>query len=244
VRLQIAASPAYANGKEVPIKSALLMTDTVNFYGKSGMVKLAKGLTTMYVVLSTEEIPCEMNDVYDRQRVLRANKPRLSPKLPKVEKDEDFTAMFFFQQGFDHRKVSNPPLIGAINGELRLQDFKFIIPGGWHRQPKEEGAISVAPAEIHFTGGFFELMHPSSSAKGYQIERDYLRGSWAYEMTGPAHALYFDIRKHDPPFDPSMLTLVKLESGWGARFDLSGSGFKITTDVPIRVCPANSVSLD
>ena len=90
VKLQINGSQAYATENVAPLKSALLMLDTINFDGKSGLVRLQKGQTTMYLVLSNLDVPCDMKDVYDRKRFLQGNAPRLLPNLPTTAKDEDF----------------------------------------------------------------------------------------------------------------------------------------------------------
>ena len=75
----------------------------------------------MYVVVSNLDVGCEMKDVYDRKEFLQANLPKLVPKLPLTEKDQDYVAVLMYQRQYDPRRVQAPPLVSLITGAPGLQ---------------------------------------------------------------------------------------------------------------------------
>ncbi len=249
VRLSVTGSKAYATAVDVPVKPALLFTDTVNFYGKSGVVKLAKGQTTLYLVLSNMEAKCETVDTYDRKAFLQMNAPSLVPKLPKPVADEDFVALFLVQLNFDPRKVQHPPLMGALDGHLYWKDLEQVIPGAWHPKPKDFGAELTPPESIRFVGGIFTMEHPSSGDRKSRVyHKDYHTGTWAYgvclneQETLAKPSLFLDITRKDMLCERAMVTLTRTAAGFVAGIDVPAKGFTINGNVPISVCPASVTS--
>ena len=252
-RIHIQKSTAYAHETDVPLKSALLMLDSINFDGKSGFVRLQKGQTTLYIVLSNLEIGCAMQDTYDRKMFLQGSKPRLSPKLPQVQKDEDFVALMLYQQHYDPRKVEAPPLASFITGQPHMLDFYGLTPLGWNPNRKEmekllseyaSEHVNSIPEAVHFTGLLFDLAHISAGEKGYRLAGRFDRGSWAWVLSSAKHDFYLDITKHDPPLDPGMLTLVHEGDGWTAEFNMVGPGFKFSGHVPLDMCQPNFIAVN
>ena len=245
VTLQITGSQTYAAKTVAPLKSALLMLDTISFGGKSGFVTLHKGQTTMYLVLSNLDVPCEMKDVYDRKAFLRANGPRLLPNLPDTVKDEDFIVIGVYQQHYDPRKVSGPPLADLISGSWHIADFYHVIPGsGWRPKPKDVEQIgSVLPSIVHFSDLVFGLQRVGAREKDYQLTGKSDAGAWVYTRAADKTELYLDPRRHEVPFENSMLDLIREGDGWTATFDLNAKNFKLSGRVPLRICQPNFISV-
>ncbi len=245
IKLQITGSTTYATEKPVPLKSAMLMLDTISFDGKSGFVKLQKGQTTLYLVLSNLDVPCELKDVFDRKRFLQGNAPRLVPDLPSTSKDEDFVILATYQQHYDPKKVSGPPLADLISGAWHISDFYHVIPGGWSPKPRDvEQYAGVAPNVVHFTEVFVGVRHMSAPEKGLTLSGKSSAGAWTYVSTGGSREFYLDPTRHDAPFDKSMLDLVRDGESWTANFDLVGKAFRLSGRVPLRVCQPNFISVN
>jgi hypothetical protein len=245
VRLQINGSQAYAAETVVPLKSAMLLLDTISFDGKSGFVKLQKGQTTMYLVLSNLPVPCEMKDVYDRKRFLQANAPRLLPDLPSTAQDEDFVVMAIYQQHYEPKKVSGPPLADLIGGAWHISDFNYLIPGGGSPKAKDaEQLAGPGPSIVHFSEVFFGLRHLAAGEKGYSLSGKSRAGSWVYLISSESRELYLDPTRREPPFDKSMLDLIRDGDSWTANFDLNGKTFKLSGRVPLHICQPNFVAVN
>jgi hypothetical protein len=237
VKLHVPGSQEYGSPKDAPAPAAVLLLDSISFDGKSGMVKLPKGMTTMYLVVSNQPVTCEMHDTYDKKTFLRGNQPGLSPKLPLPKGEQDYVAVFMYQHFYNPRKVAQPPLAEALAGRFVAKDFSILMGGkvrfsGAEKPPAEQGAVD----QIEFSAAVVELLHTKFGDKPPSTRQDFGKGDWVYEFGAPGSILHLNVTRDRPPFDRSILSLQRKDDTWMAEFDLAEKAYSLQGRLPVQMC--------
>jgi len=265
VRLQIPASPTYANETEVPLKTALIkwevLTDQQKHY--------TNGFVTMAIVISNREMGCEAllpsrAAFYTSELSSRAREA----EFPAVQNDVDFLARFSYADHFDARK-SDRGLLGEIVFGKETKDFKV--------------AETLSSGVIHFHYLNYFLNHISGNKNYYQSSQFmYPTGDYLFEHTGAKQEVHFDIYASDfikgpgvdmsfsagpygfgrmmtvtwtgpnAPIKPGMLILKRDNGGLLAELDVTGASgirqtkktFTMKGPVHLRECPTEVLTFN
>lgn len=248
LRLQVPGSSLYAGPVDVPVRSAALVLDSLNFDGKKSLFHLHKGQTTMYLVFSNLEVGCELSDVYDRDDFLVHNGPKLEPKLPNLRDQKDWISVISYQQHYDPRKVSGPPLATALTATANMDDFFGVRP--WNllenartkREPATGPPHGAAANAFHWTGSSPSAFHfgivsallfsPAVPEGPRKPKHEAMSVSWTYDND----EVFLDM-PHKLPVDP--LVLRRDGKDWVASINITTKLFSLTGTVPVQTCAPN-----
>jgi hypothetical protein len=117
IQLRAPSSKIAAQATELPVNSARLMFDSVDYFSKAhgSPTRAHEIMTTMYLVLSNREIGCEMNDIFNASDFIRHNKPRLEPRIPADHSGSDWTLVVSHQLADPSRK--SVPIVPLVTGQ-------------------------------------------------------------------------------------------------------------------------------
>src|SRR5688572_3062705 len=113
IHLTLAGSPAFGSGAQAPVADAALFVDSTNFDGKSGMVRLQKGLTAVRLVVSSRSFGCETTGTFEKKPFLQRNVTPL-PELPHLMEPSDYVVAIATIDVFDPRRQSTSTFDQAL----------------------------------------------------------------------------------------------------------------------------------
>ncbi len=232
IQLTLAGSPNFGAGSTVPVADAALFVDSTNFDGKSGMVRLQKGLTAVYLVVSSRAAGCETSGTFEKKAFLQQNRTP-SPKAPQLSDPSDYVLVIGTIDIFNPRKQSMSTFDQAL-AQTPITRLTSMAP--WVRSAE---VPSVVMSEIHMHRVAAAAHTPSMPNKAYTNNPSaFLMGGTVIEYAAGTStgSLHLQETNDELPFTPSMVVLRREGNQWTAAVDIKAKEMRVAGTFPIRVC--------
>lgn len=229
LHLRLAGAGGFDRGTEVPVKDAVLFLDSTNFDGKSGFVRLQKGMTVAYLVISSREISGETKGAFEKKSFLQANLTPV-PKLPGLTASDDYTVTLRTFDFYDPRKQSRSTLQQAVAG-TPITKLTSMAP--W---VSSLPAKSVAVDSLHLHVVNMDANTPAQPKKIYDNGTQLFMPDRTAIVDSPeTRELHLQCRQTRLPFDPAPVMLRREGSGWIATIDYKIKEIVVRGTFPVRV---------
>ena len=241
LRLRLAGSPVYGSGAEAKATTAVLFLDTTSIDGKSGLVRLHKGLTVAHLVVSSREMTCERVGEFDKKAFLQRNLIPL-PKLPDLSTADDYVVTIGVLGGFDPREHKTSILYGALTGlNAPIEDLLALVFAGRSTVAPPPSGTRGLSIHLHTTTATVHTV--SRHDKPYVMNAPAPRTSAAaFAISdGAVHILPPQER---PPFDPAAVMLSGDGEAMSATFDIRWKDMDLIGHVPVRLCTPVERTID
>lgn len=225
-QLKLTGSPVFGTGKTVVVRDAALFIDSTNFDGKSGMVRLQKAMTAIYLVISTREIGSEFTGTFEKKAFLQRNVTPL-PKLPDLSAPDDFVIIIGFNDAFD-------PKIRRVS--MLLEDlWPQTVPGAAAASPAVE-TYGTRVESIHLHTVDAAVRTPSSPGKAFGNNAPFFRSGLVVHAFNPrGREAHFQSQRDRPPFADAPVVLRREDDRWTAEVALTAKELSIHGRVPVRL---------
>jgi len=229
LHLKLAGADGFDRGTDVPVADAVLFLDSTNFDGKSGFVRLQKGMTVAYLVISSREISGETKGAFEKKPFLQANLTPL-PKLPELTAPGDYTVTIRTFDFYDPRKQSTSTLQQAVAGTpitkltsmapwVSSVPVPAVVVDSLHLHVVNMDASTPAqPGKIHDNGA--QLFVPDRTVIAFVSE---------------ARELHLQCKQTRLPIDPAPVVLRREGSGWTVSIDFKAKGMVVRGAFPVRL---------
>jgi hypothetical protein len=229
LHLKLAGAGRFDTGAEVPVADAVLFLDSTNFDGKSGFVRLQKGMTVAYLVISSRAISGETAGVFEKKPFLQANLTPL-PKLPALAAPDDYTVTIRTFDFYDPRKQATSTLQQAMAG-TPITKLTSMAP--WISSVVVPSVV-VDSLHLHIVN--FNASTPSRPGKihdnGTQM---FMPDRTAIVHGAGVGELHLQCRQTELPIDPAPVVLRRESKGWIATLDLKSKEISIRGTFPVRL---------
>ena len=232
IQLTLGGSPTFGSGTQAPVADAALFVDSTNFDGKSGMVRLQKGLTAVRLVVSSRAIGCETTGAFEKTPFLRGNITPM-PAMPQLSDPSDYVLVIGTIDIFNPRKQATSTFDQAL-AQTPITKLTSMAP--WVRSAE---VPSIVANEIHMHRVDAAARTPSMPNKIYTNHPSmFLMGGTILEYTAgtSAGALHLQETNDKPPFTPAMVILRREGDQWTATVDIRAKEMRVAGSFPIRVC--------
>ena len=238
VKLRLKGSAAFGAGKDVAVESAVLFVDTTRFDGKSGMVRLQKGLTVVYLVLSSREVGCVPSGEFDKKAFLQRNVIPV-PTLPELTDEGDYVIGIEAIEAFDPKKTSTSTLLQAITA-TPITKLTSMAP--W------VGPVSVPSAvvdSIHLHIARAEAITHADNEKVFASASRFFSRAGTVILLSPGHTeLHHQTNRKEPPFDQAQVVLHRDGDSWNATLGIESREMSLQGTVPLLLCEPVERTID
>jgi hypothetical protein len=229
LHLKLAGAGEFDRGTDVPVKDAVLFLDSTNFDGKSGFVRLQKGMTVAYLVISSREISGETKGTFEKKPFLQANLTPL-PKLPELIAPSDYTVTIRTFDFYDPRKQSTSTLQQAVAG-TPITKLTSMAP--W---VSSLPAKSVAVDSLHLHVVNMDASTPAQPKKIYDNGTQLFMPDRTAIVDSPgSRELHLQCKQTRLPIDPAPVVLRREGSGWIASIDYKSKEIVVRGTFPVRL---------
>ncbi|HVT44302.1 MAG TPA: hypothetical protein VMT00_07920 [Thermoanaerobaculia bacterium] len=238
VHMKLAGSPTFGEGADIPVADAALFIDTTNFDGKSGFVRLQKGLTVVHLVLSSREFGCEATGEFEKKAFLQRNVVP-HPRLPELSSERDYLIAVEAIDSFNPRKQSISTLLQALTA-TPITKLTSMAP--W------VGSVAVpsaTPDSIHLHMARAEAITAADKGKVYTSTSLHFSNGGTVIAISPEHtALHLQTKRDRPPFDAAPVVLERHGESWAATIDIRSKEITVRGTLPIRMCAPVNRTID
>ncbi len=229
LHVRLAGAGGFDHGTDVPVKDAVLFLDSTNFDGKSGFVRLQKGMTVAYLVISSREISGETRGTFEKKPFLQANLTPL-PKLPELIAPSDYTVTIRIFDFYDPRKQSTSTLQQAVAGQP-ITKLTSMAP--WL---SSVGVPSVVVDSLHLHVVNMDASTPAQPNKIYDNGTQlFMPDRTAIAFASRARELHLQCKQSRLPIDPAPIVLRREGSGWTASIDYKIKDIVVRGTFPVRL---------
>lgn len=230
VKLRLKGSAEFGAGLGVVVQNAVLFVDTTRFDGKSGMVRLQKGLTVIHLVLSSREAGCVPSGEFDKKAFLQRNVIPI-PTLPDLTAKGDYVIAVEALESFDPKKTSTSTLLQAITS-TPITKLTSMAP--W------VGPVSVPSVvvdSIHLHVARAEAITHADKEKIFASASRFFSRAGTVISIAPGHtALHHQTNRSEPPFDQAQVVLQRDGDSWNATLDIESKEMSLQGTVPVLLC--------
>jgi len=231
LHLKLTGAAGFGTGAEMPVKDAVLFLDSTNFDGKSGFVRLQKGMTVAYLVISSRKISGATKGTFEKKAFLQTNLTPL-PELPELAAPDDYVVVIGTFDFYDPRKQATSTLQQAMAGTpitkltsmapwVSSVSVPSVVVDSIHLHLSNCSArISAQPEKIYHNGSQFFMPDRTVVALGPEMR-----------------ALHLQCRQREPPINPAPIVLQRHGAGWIATLDLKSKEITVQGTVPVRPVP-------
>lgn len=231
LHLKLAGSAGFGAGADVPVGDAVLFLDSTNFDGKSGFVRLQKGMTAAWLVISSREIRGETTGAFEKKPFLQHNVTPM-PKLPELSVPEDYVVLIGVLDVYDPRRQETSTLQQAMAGQP-ITKLTSMAP--WVSSVSIPSVI-VDSIQFHIVDAVAHT--PSAPGKEYSNHAPAFRNGGTVIVYGPdQRSLHLQCKREQPPFDPAPVVLRREGDHWTATLDLKSKEITLRGSVPVRLIP-------
>lgn len=229
LHLKLAGAGAFDRGVDVPVKDAVLFLDSTNFDGKSGFVRLQKGMTVAHLVVSSREISGETKGTFEKKPFLQANLTPL-PKLPELTAPSDYTVTIRTFDFYDPRKQSTSTLQQAVAG-TPITKLTSMAP--W---VSSVGVPSVVVDSLHLHVVNMDASTPAQPKKIYDNGTQlFMPDRTVIAFVPGARELHLQCKQTRLPIDLAPVVLRREGSGWIASIDYKIKDIVVRGTFPVRL---------
>lgn len=238
VKLRLKGSAAFGAVTDVAVQNAVLFVDTTRFDGKSGMVRLQKGLTVVHLVLSSREAGCVPSGEFDKKAFLQHNVIPV-PALPELPDDGDYVIGIEAIESFDPKKTSTSTLLQAITA-TPITKLTSMAP--W------VGPVSVPSVvvdSIHLHVARAEAITHADREKIFASASRFFSRAGTVISISPGHtALHHQTNRDEPPFDQAQVVLQRDGDSWNATLGIESKEMSVQGTVRVRLCEPVDRTID
>ena len=229
LHLKLAGAGGFDRGADVPVKDAVLFLDSTNFDGKSGYVRLQKGMTVAYLVISSREISGETKGAFEKKPFLQGNVTPL-PKLPELTAPDDYTVTIRTFDFYDPRKQTTSTLQQMVAG-TPITKLTSMAP--W---VSSVGVPSVVVDSLHLHVVNMDASTPAQPGKIYDNGTQMFQSDRTVVVFGPdRRELHLQCRQTKLPIDPAPIVVRREGTGWFATIDLKSKEITVKGTCPVRL---------
>lgn len=231
LHLKLAGSAGFGAGADVPVGDAVLFLDSTNFDGKSGVVRLQKGMTVAWLVITSRAISGTTEGTFEKKSFLQRNVTPL-PKLPALTAPEDYTVVIGVSDIFDPRRQATSTLQQAM---ARQPITKLTSMAPWI-SAVEIPSVIIETIHLHVVDAVVHA--PSLPGKFLSNHAPAFRSGGTVIAYGPGVSeLHLQCFQKRAPFDSAPVVLRREGKDWTATLDLKSKEIAIRGTVPVRLMP-------